>query len=49
MLLLWGVRRVNPQAEVNVRWLQNCWYDPQGAKEATEALIAEGIKCLKLY
>lgn len=22
------------QAEVNVRWLQSAWYDPQGAKEA---------------
>ena len=41
-----GVRRVNPQAEVNVRWLQSAWYDPQGAKEAAEALIAEGIDVL---
>jgi len=41
-----GVRRVNPQAEVNVRWLQSAWYDPQGAKEAAEALVAEGVDVL---
>lgn len=36
-----GAAEVNPDAEVNVRWLFN-WFDPAGAKEATEALIAEG-------
>jgi len=36
-----GVREVNPEARVVVRWLFN-WFDPAGAKEATEALIAEG-------
>jgi len=41
-----GVRRVNPRAEVHVRWLQTAWYDPQGAKEASEALISEGIDVL---
>jgi len=41
-----GVRRVNPNAEVHVRWLQTAWYDPQGAKEAAEALIADGIDVL---
>ncbi|MGQ9474122.1 MAG: BMP family ABC transporter substrate-binding protein [Candidatus Caldatribacteriaceae bacterium] len=41
-----GARRVNPKAEIHVRWLQTAWYDPQGAKEATEALIAEGIDVL---
>ena len=36
-----GVREVNPEATVNVRWL-NAWLDPAGATEATEALIADG-------
>jgi basic membrane protein A len=36
-----GVREVNPEAEVEVRWLYN-WFDPAGAAEATQALIAEG-------
>ncbi len=36
-----GVREVNPDAEVHVRWIE-AWYDPTAAKEATEALIAEG-------
>ncbi len=36
-----GVRAVNPQATVHVRWLFS-WFDPAKAKEATEALIAEG-------
>lgn len=36
-----GVREVNPQAEVHVRWIYE-WYNPAAAKEATEALIAEG-------
>ena len=36
-----GVREVNPDAEVHVRWIYS-WYDPAAAKEATEALIAEG-------
>ena len=36
-----GAKEVNPDAEVSVRWL-NAWFDPAGAKEATEALIAEG-------
>lgn len=36
-----GAKEVNPDAEVDVRWLFN-WFDPAGAKEATEALIAEG-------
>ena len=36
-----GVRAVNPKATVNVRWLFS-WFDPAKAKEATEALIAEG-------
>ncbi len=36
-----GAREVNPDAEVHVRWLYS-WFDPAGAQEATEALIAEG-------
>lgn len=36
-----GAREVNPEAQVAVRWLYN-WFDPAGANEATEALIAEG-------
>ncbi len=36
-----GVREVNPEATVHVRWTY-AWYDPAAAKEATEALIAEG-------
>jgi len=40
-----GVRRVNPKAEVNVRWI-NAWYNPQAAKEAAESLISEKIDVL---
>ncbi|MEA3355797.1 MAG: BMP family ABC transporter substrate-binding protein [Candidatus Bipolaricaulota bacterium] len=36
-----GVREVNPQAVVDVRWI-NEWLNPAAAKEAAEALIAEG-------
>ncbi len=36
-----GVRAVNPKAKVLVRWIYE-WYNPAAAKEATEALIAEG-------
>ncbi len=36
-----GVREVNPKAEVHVRWIEE-WFNPAAAKEATEALIAEG-------
>jgi basic membrane protein A and related proteins len=36
-----GVRAVNPRATIHVRWLYS-WFDPAKAKEATEALIAEG-------
>lgn len=37
-----GVREVNPRATVNVKWI-NAWFDPAKAREATEALIAEGV------
>jgi simple sugar transport system substrate-binding protein len=36
-----GVRTVNPQATIHVRWISD-WFNPAKAKEATEALIAEG-------
>lgn len=37
-----GARAVNPEATVNVRWL-NSWYNPAAATEATQALIADGV------
>ncbi len=37
-----GVRAVNPKATVHVRWIFE-WFKPSAAKEATEALIAEGV------
>jgi basic membrane protein A len=40
-----GVREVNPQATVDVRWLF-AWYDPAKAREAAEALIATGVDAL---
>ena len=36
-----GAQEVNPDAQVEVVWL-NAWFDPAGAQEATEALIARG-------
>jgi len=36
-----GVRTVNPEATVNVRWT-NTWIDPAKAKEAADALLADG-------
>jgi len=36
-----GAREVNPDAEVHVRWIYE-WFNPAAAKEAAEALIAEG-------
>ncbi|MFQ6014543.1 MAG: BMP family ABC transporter substrate-binding protein [Anaerolineae bacterium] len=40
-----GVKEVNPEATVDVRWLF-AWFDPAKAREATEALIAEGVDTL---
>lgn len=40
-----GAREVDPGAEVHVRWLYS-WFDPAGAKEATEALMAAGADVL---
>ncbi len=36
-----GVRAANPKAKVHVKWIY-AWYGPDKAKEAAEALIAEG-------
>lgn len=36
-----GVKHVNPEAELDVRWI-NAFFDPTKAKQATEALIDEG-------
>lgn len=36
-----GVQEVNPDAKVVVRWIY-AWFDPAAAREATEALIADG-------
>ena len=40
-----GVRAVNPKATVDVKWIY-AWYGPDKAKEAAEALIAEGCDAL---
>ena len=36
-----GIKAVNPKAKVHVKWIY-AWYGPDKAKEAAEALIAEG-------
>jgi simple sugar transport system substrate-binding protein len=36
-----GVREVNPDADVHVRWIY-AWFSPPAAKEAAQALIADG-------
>ncbi len=36
-----GAKAVNPEVEVEVTWIFE-WFNPAGAKEATEALMAEG-------
>ncbi|MEZ4632200.1 MAG: BMP family ABC transporter substrate-binding protein [Deinococcales bacterium] len=36
-----GAKEVNPEAQVEVKWIFE-WFNPAAAKEATEALIAEG-------
>ena len=36
-----GVRETKPKAEVHVRWIYE-WFSPTAAKEAAEALIADG-------
>lgn len=38
-----GMREINPQAEVHVRWIFD-WFNPGAARRATEALIEEGAE-----
>ncbi|WDP92443.1 MAG: BMP family ABC transporter substrate-binding protein [Desulfobacter sp.] len=40
-----GARAVNPNVEVNVKWIY-AWVGPDKAKEAAESLIAEGCDAL---
>jgi simple sugar transport system substrate-binding protein len=40
-----GVQAVNPEASVDVKWIY-AWYGPDKAREAAEALIAEGCDTL---
>lgn len=40
-----GIKEVNPDAKVYVKWIY-AWYGPDKAKEAAEALIAEGCDAL---
>ncbi len=40
-----GIKTANPQAKVYVKWIY-AWYGPDKAKEAAEALIAEGCDAL---
>lgn len=37
-----GVRTVNPEATVNIVWV-NSWFDPPSERKAAEALIAGGV------
>jgi simple sugar transport system substrate-binding protein len=40
-----GIKVTNPQAKVHVKWIY-AWYGPDKAREAAEALIAEGCDTL---
>ena len=40
-----GIKAANPKAEVHVRWIY-AWVGPDKAKEAAEALVAEGCDTL---
>ncbi len=40
-----GIKETNPNAKVHVKWIY-AWYGPDKAKEASEALIAEGCDTL---
>jgi len=40
-----GIKATNPKAEVHVKWIY-AWYGPDKAREASEALIAEGSDVL---
>lgn len=43
-----GVRSVNPDAVVNVRWTQT-WYDPAREKEAAKALLDAGADVIAMH
>jgi basic membrane protein A len=40
-----GIKAANPKARMQVRWIFS-WYDPGKAKEAAEALVADGCDAL---
>jgi simple sugar transport system substrate-binding protein len=40
-----GIKEVNPKATVSVKWIY-AWYGPDKAREAAEALVAEGCDVL---
>jgi len=40
-----GVKEVNPEATISVKWIY-AWYGPDKAREAAEALVAEGCDIL---
>ncbi len=40
-----GIKAANPKARMQVRWIYS-WYDPAKAKEAAEALVADGCDAL---
>lgn len=40
-----GVKEVNPEATISVKWIY-AWYGPDKAREAAEALVAEGCDVL---
>jgi len=40
-----GVKAVNPNAKVYVRWLL-AWYNPDGARQAAQALVSEGVDAI---
>ena len=43
-----GARATNPKATVSVTWI-NAWFDPNKAKEATEALLADGADAFAFH
>lgn len=40
-----GIKVANPKAKLHIRWIY-AWYGPDKAKEAAEALIADGVDAL---
>jgi basic membrane protein A len=40
-----GIKAANPKARVHIKWIYS-WFGPEKAKEAAEALIAEGCDTL---